>query len=149
MIALSLDMQVSRSVEDVFAFVSDVSRLPEWAAVISSVSEPDGEAAGVGAEFDVVLSFMGRQAEGRYRVKESDHNVAFAIETLSGPVELTSSYRFQPAAEGTRLFVTSSGSASALPRFLESSVSNVIRRQFEADHRRLKELLESAAQGAG
>jgi uncharacterized membrane protein len=149
MIELDLELRIDSPIDSVFRFVSDIESLPRWTGVIESVAVPDDANVETGTEFDVVLGFLGRRSDARYVVAEMVLDELLTIKTVSGPVELLNRYRFKSLGEATRVEVHSEGRARALPRFMESTVKDLVRRQFGADHARLKELLEAGDDNHG
>ena len=149
MIDLHLTLLIKRPVDDVLGYVGDVENLPRWADVVRSARLVDRDGDGTSATFEVEMQFLGRHASARYIASANRAERTLTVRTVSGPVELVNRYRFDPVAEGTRLTVTSEGHAPGVSRLLEPVIRGAVRRQFEADHVRLKRTLEADDQSPG
>ncbi len=63
-------INVPGTAEEVFAYVADFSNAAEWDPGIVSASPAPGGDLGVGAAFDLVARFKGRDLETTYRITE-------------------------------------------------------------------------------
>ena len=70
MIEVEHTLQIARPVEDVFGYLTDVSRIPEWQASAEEATL-EGE-LGAGARIREVRSFMGRRAASTMEITEFD-----------------------------------------------------------------------------
>ena len=84
-----LEVTIARPVEDVFAYVSDVTHLPEWqeSAVAAGWIEP-------GKRFRERRSFLGRTAELELEVTACEPNRRFDVKSASGPVRFEIRHAF-------------------------------------------------------
>ena len=79
----SVTEQVECAPADMFAFVTDIDRLPEWNQLIQRVVERPAEVAS-GAEWVVEMQLMGSRWNSRSRVDEHDQGTSrFAYRSQS------------------------------------------------------------------
>jgi carbon monoxide dehydrogenase subunit G len=67
---LERTITVPGTVDDVFAYVADFANSAEWDPGIVSATRTDHGPLGVGATFDLVARFMGRDLATTYRIAE-------------------------------------------------------------------------------
>lgn len=82
-------IDIARPVADVFAYVTNPDRLPEWQKGTVQVSRDDG--AGplrVGDRLHEVHRAMGRSMRSTVEVAEIDPGRAFALKVVEGPLPL-------------------------------------------------------------
>jgi uncharacterized protein YndB with AHSA1/START domain len=94
---------IKRPTEDVFAYVLDGERCPEWRRHVMDIKRISGD-GGVGTVYaQGVQGPMGRRIAADYRVTvcEPDHLLEF--ETLTGPVRPQGRFEITPDGDGSRL----------------------------------------------
>ena len=122
---------------DVFAYVSDVTNLPEWqeSAVEAEWIEP-------GRRFRERRIFLGRTAELELEVTASEPDRRFDVEAVKGPVRFEIKHEFAPNGDGTSLRVAAEAAVGGALRFAAGMAKRQAERQFRADLERLKDVLE-------
>jgi len=139
-IDFSLDIQ--RSPAEVFAYLTDIDRLPEWqSGVVEARWEGQGGPA-TGARARQVREFRGRQTEAELQVTAYEPDRRFALDTLSGPVSLTLDCTLEPNNGGTRLLVAGEGEAAGIAKFAGPMIGRKIEKQFKGDFETLKRNVE-------
>ena len=134
---------VERPPDEVFAFLTDLSSVPEWQSGAVEVREPEGE-LGVGTKYVEVLKFLGRQFEATIEVTEYEPGRRFSIRTLSGPIPFQVQHTLEPSnGGGTELHVTLEGEPGGLFKIAEPLVMRNAQRQVANDFATLKRLVES------
>lgn len=140
MLRAELTIEIARSVEDVFAYLTDVERLPEWqASVVSSRAEGS---LGEGSRIVERRSLLGHEAETELEVMVYEPACRFALRTLNGPVDLTVEHELEPAGDTTLLHVRATGKPAGLLRFAGRAVEAKARHELNRDFERLKANLE-------
>ena len=135
---------IARPPDEVFAYLTDVERLPDWQeSCIEAEREGEGP-VGAGARWREVRSAAGRRIQSRCEVVAHEPGRRFDIRS-SAPVPFTVRHTLEPAAAGTRLAVVGEGDTSRLPRLARPMVERIARRQFHSDLERLKRMLEERA----
>ena len=141
MLRIEDTIDVQRPPEDVFAFLTDPERLPEWQTSTVEVRRERSGPLEVGERFKEVHAAMGRKLESTVEVAESSPPSAFALKILDGPMPLDGRWTFEPAGGGTRVHFVGEANASG-PKKLARPL---LARQFRGYHQLLKKRLEGAS----
>jgi carbon monoxide dehydrogenase subunit G len=128
-----LTIEIARTPEDVFAYLTDVSNLPAWQAGVKSAKLRDGR-------IEESRTLLGRQLHTTLQVLEREEPRLFTLRALDSPVPFTVRHELEAAGGGTRLTVTAEGD---VPGFAAGLLSRRAERQFRQDFERLKRILES------
>jgi uncharacterized protein YndB with AHSA1/START domain len=139
-VRIEFTIDVARPAEDVFAYLVDLDRLPEWqeSAVESRADEPLAE----GVRIFECRRAMGREIHSELEVTEFDRPRRLTLRALKAPVKFTVDHRLAEADEGTRLTVVAEGKAGGLMRLGEPMLARTVEAEMRKDFDRLKGLLE-------
>ena len=103
MAVVETSINISKPVEEVFAFLSDLNNQTKLNETLSEVvlSGP----VAVGTKFKMKGSVMGRDFETDKEIVALEQNKTFGIKTFAAPPasDVTNTYTFEPAEEGTKL----------------------------------------------
>jgi carbon monoxide dehydrogenase subunit G len=127
-----ITIEIARTPEEVFAYLTDVSNVTEWQSGVRTVSRS-------GDRIEETRSFLGREMHTTLEIVESEPPRVFTLKALSGPVRFTITHTLEPSGAGTRLAVVADGD---VPGFASGIVAQQAKRQFSKDFKRLKEILE-------
>ncbi len=127
-----LTIEIARTPEDIFSYLTDVANLPAWQAGVKSAALRDGR-------IEESRSLLGRELHTTLEVVEQDEPRLFTLRTLDGPVPFTVRHELEPADAGTRLTVTAEGD---VPGFAAGLLARRAQKQFRKDFERLKQILE-------
>jgi uncharacterized protein YndB with AHSA1/START domain len=143
MIKAEQTVVIDRPIEEVFAYVTDQTKTPNWQAGLIEVQRTTAGPIGVGTRHTLVRKFMGRrmEADNEYVAYEPHRLVTFR--TTSGPA-LVASYLFDAVPDGTRLTSRVELDGAGLFGLLEPVVGAGLRREMKAALPALKALLEAA-----
>ena len=139
-------VRIGRPPADVFRYLTDVEKAPEWQASALEVS-PEGE-IGVGTRIREIRNFLGRRAESTLEVTEYEPGRKFSLRVVSGPLPFEVRHALAPDGEGTRLDWVAETDTSRFPKLAVRMMAGTAERQFKADLERLKRVLEGNAQPA-
>jgi len=128
-----LTIEIARTPEDVFAYLTDVSNLPSWQTGVKSATLRDGQ-------IEESRSLLGHQLDTTLEIVEQESPRLFTLRALGGPVPFTVRHELEPQHGGTRLTVTAEGD---VPGFAAGLLARGAERQFRKDFERLKQILES------
>jgi uncharacterized protein YndB with AHSA1/START domain len=99
-------VEIARGPEDVFAYATDPSRLPEWQeSVVSARREDDGPVR-VGTRVVVTRRVRGRELTMTAELSELNPPTSWAVRGLDGPVRGNVKGRIEPLDGGQRSRVT-------------------------------------------
>jgi carbon monoxide dehydrogenase subunit G len=133
-------VEIARSPEEVFAYLTDVSNLPAWQSGVHSASL-DGEPR-AGARIHESRHMLGRELHTTLEIEAYEAPRLFSLRALDSPVPFTVRHELEPSGGGTRLTVTGEGDAGLLPGFAAGIMARRAEKQFRKDFERLKRLLE-------
>ena len=138
-VRFDLEVKIARPLADVFAYVSDVTNLPEWqeSAVEAEWIEPR-------SRFRERRTFLGHRAELELEVTAYEQDRRFDVRALSGPVRFEIHHEFSPAEGGTLLHVSAEAAMGGAMRFAAGMARRQVERQFRSDLERLKNVLEGS-----
>ena len=134
-------VEIARSPEEVFAYLTDVSNLPSWQSGVHS-AELDGEPR-AGARIRESRHMLGRELHTTLEIEEYEPSRLFTLRALDSPVPFSVQHELEPSGGGTRLTVIGQGDAGMLPGFAAGIMARRAEKQFRKDFERLKRLLES------
>jgi carbon monoxide dehydrogenase subunit G len=128
-----LTIEIARPPEEVYAYLTDVSHVPEWQAGVKSAELRDGR-------IEESRSLFGRELHTKLEIVEQEEPTLFTLRALDSPVPFTVRHELEPADGGTRLTVTADGD---VPGFAAGLLARRAEKHFRKDFDRLKEILES------
>jgi carbon monoxide dehydrogenase subunit G len=129
-------VDIDRSPEDVYAFLTDVSNLPKWQSGVYSARRE-------GLQIHESRHMLGRELSTTLEIEEEDPPRVFALRAVNSPVPFSVRHELEPSGGGTRLTVTGEGDAGMLPGFAAGIMARRAEKQFRKDFERLKKLLEA------
>jgi uncharacterized protein YndB with AHSA1/START domain len=128
-----LTVEIGRTPEEVFAYLTDVSHVPEWQAGVKSAELRDGR-------IDESRTLFGREVHTTLEILEQEEPRLFTLRALNSPVPFSVRHELEPADGGaTRLTVTAEGD---VPGFAAGLLARRAEKQFRKDFDRLKQILE-------
>ena len=138
-----LTVDIDRPVEDVWAFMEDYSRYPEWTPGVTEARKTSEGEMGVGSTVTFVGRTLGRRYESLSECTAYERNRHFATRSISGPFHLEVDNRFEPTEGGTRLISKFRGESRGFLKIAEPMAVRVTRKNFEAANENMKALLEA------
>lgn len=143
MIKVEHSVVINRSVEEVFAFITDLKNDLHWQSGMMESSKTPDRQTGVGTVVRHVRRFLGRQIDASVEITEYEPNKKIWLRSISGPFRFTGGYTFEPLGHGSRVAVAFEGETTGLYRLVQTMIAGELKRQIEADYQKLKELLET------
>jgi uncharacterized membrane protein len=138
------DAHIENTPEAVIAYIADVRNRPLFISMLKSVSDIQGDPAGVGTTWKWTWSALGLEFEGTARSLEHEPGRRYAFQSEGG-IESRWTYRAEPEQNGTRLTVDLEYEVPerALPILPTESILNSMR-QSEIDRavQNLKTILD-------
>ena len=133
LVRAELTIEIARTPEDVFSYLTDVSNLPAWQAGVKRATLRDGR-------IEESRSLLGRELHTTLEIVEQEEPRVFTLRALDSPVPFTDRHELAPADGGTRLTVTADGD---VPGFAAGLLARRAEKQFRKDFERFKEILEN------
>jgi carbon monoxide dehydrogenase subunit G len=128
-----LTIEIARTPEDVFSYLTDVSNLLAWQTGVKSATLRDGR-------IEESRTLLGRGLTTTLEIVAQVEPRLFTLRVLEGPVPFTVRHELEPVDGGTRLTVTADGE---VPGFAAGLLAKGAEKQLRSDFARLKQILES------
>jgi uncharacterized membrane protein len=143
MIRVENSTQIDRPVDEVFAYVDDLARLPEWIDILAE-SVPSESPTKVGTRVTNQVRLLRRRFENTLDVVEHDPNRRMVFKT-EAPFAVMATFLFEPANGGTSFttVLEAQPNASTFFKLGEPILTRVGKRRFKGHLRRLKKRLEA------
>lgn len=133
---------INRPVNEVFDFVVDPTREPEWQEGVLEAGFSEGSTPGVGAEVFEKRKFMGREMVSKLQVTEFEANKMFVGKVTEGPVKFEVKETFETVDGGTKVTIELHGEPGGFFKLAEGLVQKQLQSQMASDYERAKTLLE-------
>jgi carbon monoxide dehydrogenase subunit G len=137
-------IEVDRTLQEVFDYVSDVGNYPEWMAHTLEVLKDTPGPPQQGDRFVVAIKSVGRRFETPYERTSHEPNRRYTDRAVGGPVPNQRwDYTFREVPGGTRLTRAVDAESGGLLKLLEPRQKRLVQRQLRIDLQTLKDLLEA------
>lgn len=144
MIRIEREVRVARPRAEVFGYLSNPDRIPEWQASAVDVTRAPGDAGRAGARWRETRVFMGKRIEQTVETTRYEPVEEFAIEVVEGPIPLRVHHRLtEPEQAATLISVTAEAEPRGRFRFGARLIVPVVERQFDEDFARLRMIVEA------
>src|SRR5581483_4858304 len=94
---------VELPIEEVFAYLTNLERVPEWQTNVLFLQLQSGGALRKGAQLVELRKFLGRKVESIVEVTEYDPPHVYTIKVQSGPIPFEISNVLSESGAGTRI----------------------------------------------
>jgi len=139
-----LGIYIERSAQDVFDFVMDLGRTPEWRPRMSGAEWVTPGPPGVGSKFRVSAKALLYTFKFELEITEWDPPHYFAYVGKQGPVLIKSFMEWLPDGSGCRFFIGGEpDSNNWVVKLLRPAFEYTLVKQNLADFDRLKAIMES------
>jgi carbon monoxide dehydrogenase subunit G len=142
MIRFELSLDIARPVHEVWQYLTDPERVPEWQSSAVSSHQVSAGPMAVGTKLEDERRFLGRRARSEVEVTEYDPERLFTLHGTSGPVRFTVRHRLEAAGNGTRLEIEADADPPGLGRLARPVVERAAEHELRTDFARLKKILE-------
>ena len=132
-----LSVQIARSPEEVFDYLTDVSNLHTWQSGVHSARRE-------GTQIHESRHMLGRELQTTLEVEAEERPRLFTLRAVNSPVPFSVRHELESSDGGTLLRVTGEGDAGMLPGFAAGIMARRAEKQFRKDFERLKHLLEQS-----
>jgi len=142
LVNFSLEIDIDRSPDEVFAFVTNPDNLGKWQNAVEVEQLTPGP-VGQGTRFREVHQVMGRRNEQVTEFTAFEPGKRLDVAIVEGPVPVNGRWDFESTANGTHLTLTATGRLPFPLVLLQPIAVGAMRRSFRGHHERLKQALES------
>jgi hypothetical protein len=141
---IPMSAEIQRPAPDVFAYVSDFENNPRWQAGMRSCRWTSTPPHGLGATYDQVARFLGKDIVSSFEVIEFEPGRRVKITSTAGPFPITETRTVEPtAADRCRIDALVEGDARGFFRVAGPVMRIMVHRSVRGDYRRLKRQLET------
>jgi uncharacterized protein YndB with AHSA1/START domain len=147
MITVETSIIINRSIEEVFAYLTDARNDPQWDTGLLEVRQTPESPVGLGTQITEVRKFLGRKIETTGEVVEYEPPTKYSRKITAGPFPIAGSLTFEPTAEGTKVTWKIEMQPGGYFALAEPLFARILRRQLETLLGDAKDLLENRAVG--
>jgi uncharacterized protein YndB with AHSA1/START domain len=138
-------VEIARSPEDVFAYLSELDRHNEWQEeIVSAKIETEGPAR-VGSRVNEVRRMGSREMKVTWELTEYEPPRKVSFKGVDGPVRVKGSATVEPAGVGSRVTLQLDFTGHGIGVLLAPLARRQARKQAPKDQAKLKERLESGS----
>ncbi|MDX1416223.1 MAG: SRPBCC family protein [Candidatus Promineifilaceae bacterium] len=142
MITVNISIDINRSPEEVFAFLSDFENNPQWQNGMKVCTWTSAPPLRIGSTYEQEASFLGRSIFSHFEVIAYEPGQLVQATSPTGTFPITFTRSVAPSGSGTRVKALIEGDASGVFKLAEPLMAPLVRKSIAADYARLKELLE-------
>ncbi|MBI5935135.1 MAG: hypothetical protein HY867_15655 [Chloroflexi bacterium] len=144
MINVNLDVMISSPIGQVFNFVSAPENDFQWQyGALASSALADGVSNNVGSFFRSIGHLMGRRNFSSFEVTEYEQDRKFGFRSLTGPLQLYTSYTFERVDGVTKINLSTQANVVNFFQMDEVKLEKNMRKQGRENLALLKDLLEA------
>jgi carbon monoxide dehydrogenase subunit G len=136
---------IRRPVDEVFAVLVDMDRMPLWAPGLSQIRVTSDGPFEAGSTMLARVTFLGRSFESQMVCAGLTENKNFATRSTAGPIYLETDAVLEPVADGTRVTSTYRGESRGFFKLAEPLVVRLSKKYWETAAENLRTLLEDHA----
>jgi hypothetical protein len=141
---------VERPPDEVFAYLSDPDKLPEWQASALEARQESPGLMTAGTRIREVRKFLGKRMETVVEVTAYEPGKQFSLKVVSGPIPFQVWQNLHAVEGGTKIDVVIEGEPGGFFRLAEPLVVRAVGRELASNLATLKDVLESTTrQDAG
>ena len=141
MVKFEISTHINRPVADVFKYMSDPTKLPEWNTVVEEAT-PSETPVKLGTKIAVKARFLGRKIDSPSVVTEYELNKRYTNKSEK-PFAVTITNTFEAEGGGTKVVAIFDGEPGGFFKIGEPSLAKIAKKQFQTQLDTAKELLEA------
>jgi uncharacterized membrane protein len=143
MVTYRKTITIDKPIPEVFDYISDLEKVPQWQSALAEVERITKSPLGVGSLYKSERKFLGRKLEAEIELIVYELNKRIVFRSISGSTPFEQSYVFEITPQGTRLTTLLELHTTGLMVLAEPLIASSVRREMEVDFGRLKDMLES------
>lgn len=143
MVHVEESVSIDRPIEEVFTYLTDIGRQPEWVSIMQESVKTSNGPTGMGTTYRQVVKFLGRRIETNNEVTSYDPPNVYEFRTTSGPTRGQMRFTLTAEGQGTKILQSIDGETAGLFKLADPIVARTMKKQFAADLETLKTMLES------
>lgn len=143
MIKFAVTTVINRSVDEVFAFMTDVRNEPKWIPGVLEAEQTSEGPVGVGTTYYELVELLGQQVELTFEVTEYEANRKFSARSTVGLFDGSVMNTFEAVAGGTQITLVTEGEPTGIFKMFESLIARWVQEQAEGAFANAKRMLEA------
>ena len=141
MVRIEVSTEIKRPVAEVFSYMLDPAKVPEWNAIVEE-NRASETPIRVGTRVTSRARFLGRKIDSVNEVTELVQNQKY-VQKTDKPFAITLTNLFAAAAGGTKVTTILEGEPGGFFKLGEPILVRIAKKQFQAQLDTMKELLEA------
>ena len=141
MVKFEISTHINRPVSEVFKYMSDPAKLPEWNTVVEEAT-PSETPVKLGTKIAVKARFLGRKIDSPSVVTEYELNKRYTNKSEK-PFAVTITNTFEAEGGGTKVVAIFDGEPGGFFKIGEPILAKIAKKQFQTQLDTAKELLEA------
>jgi uncharacterized membrane protein len=139
-VRIDFTVEVAREAQEIFDYLIDVARLPEWqsSAVESRADGPLTE----GARIVERRRILGREVENELEVTAFEPPCRLTLKALRGPVRFSVDHRLVEDGDSTLVHVVAEAKPGTFMKLAEPLLARTAEEELRKDFDRMKEIVE-------
>lgn len=144
MVRVEVDTTINRPVEEVFAYVSDIARQPEWVSTLTESRKTTDGPTQVGTTYRQAVKFLGRRMDMNCEITKYESPRLYAFRAQNGPMHMEMQFTLtEDGPEATKVMQVAEGESAGFFKLADPILARTMKKQFIADLESLKTMLES------
>ena len=140
---LETTITISRPIEEVFAYVTDLRNNIQWMSGVIAAEMTSSGPVKVGSTYKFDIKAMGMKMETSGEITAYEPPKKYAWKATSGPFPMSGGTTFESVEGGTRVTDTIEAEPGGFFKLAEPVLMKQQQSQMEADMKKLKEILEA------
>lgn len=145
MVRVEESITIDRPVEEVFTYLSNIERQPEWVSSLQGSSKESQEPTAVGTRYRQQSKILGRKIDLNNEITAFEPPQVYEFHSTSGPMQMTMRFTMTAEGTGTHVLQVVEGESGGFFKLADPLLARTLRKQLEADLETLKVMLESGA----
>lgn len=143
MVEVEAAVEIDRPPREVFAYLADMARNPEWQRGMQECRWTSEPPLRLGSTYDQVARFLGKEIVSSFEVVEFEPGARIRIRTTSGTMPLDVTRGVEPdGSGGSRVSAVVRGDPTGVFRLAGPLMRLLVGASVRRDYRRLKAQLE-------
>lgn len=145
MLAVKRSIVINCPLQETFAYVSDLERMPDWASAMLTVRKSSPGTTMPGTRVKCSTRFLGTKLDVSFVVVEYEPYRSFTLKSIAGATSCLFTYQFDPGEDGGTIVSQESlfTLIEGVMNVTEPVIASAIKRVLEFDLLTLKDMLET------
>lgn len=142
MIKIETAVTINKPADEVFAYISDFERNPEWQEGMVRCTFTTEPPLRIGSQYEQEAIFLMRKIISLFEVIDYDPGRMVKATTIASSFPITFTRIVDPAGEQAQVRAIVEGDASGFFRIMQPLLRRMVKRSVDRDYRYLKQLME-------